>query len=350
MSAIPVHHTSLEDSPWDGPATVADMPNDTATLQYTHAWKNPDRDPKAKGSYKFPHHVTKGGPANLPAVRNGLARLSQARIPEGDVSGVAQHLRAHLEDSEENLSEVSMRARVKTARPYAKLRQGRADWYEIKNELDSDIAQIFIYDEIGYFGITAKDFVADLRDVRSDRIEVHLNTPGGEVFDGIAIYNALKQHPADIEVVIDSLAASIGSIIAMAGDRILIAKNAKMMIHEGHAMCIGNASDMTKLASLLDKTSGNLASIYSDRTGKSTEHWRNLMREETWFIGSEAVSAGLADEVLTNPTRIDSSWDLSIYNNSVQDTEVIESDPGSRDSEGFDPEEFSRALKEAFNE
>lgn len=350
MGSIPVHHTAFEDSPWDGTAGVSAMPSDESALEYCHAWKNYDRDANAKGSYKFPHHRTKGGPANLSAVRNGLARLPQAKIPEEDRTGVEKHLKAHLEDSEKNLTEVDMRARVKTARPYAKLRQGRADWYEIKNDVSAGLSQVFIYDEIGYFGITAKDFLADLREVRSDKIEVHLNTPGGEVFDGIAIYNALVQHPAEVEIVIDSLAASIGSIIAMAGDRILIAKNAKMMIHEGHAMCIGNSSDMTKLADLLDKTSENLASIYADRTGKPVDHWRGLMRDETWYVGEEAVKAGLADEVLSNPTRVDNSWDLSIYNNSMQDAGTIEDASGTQDSEGFDPEEFAKALKEAFNE
>lgn len=97
LTAIPSHNTAVVDTEWDGPAAVAAMPNEAATLRYTHAWVDAEGDANAKGSYKFPHHATMGGPANLPAVRNALARLSQADIPEADRAGVERHLRNHLE-------------------------------------------------------------------------------------------------------------------------------------------------------------------------------------------------------------------------------------------------------------
>jgi hypothetical protein len=112
--ALPIHHTATEDSAWDGPAAVAAMPNDAATLRYCHAWENSsadDNDADDKGgpgdgdaddkkfNYKFPHHRTKGGPANIPACRNGLARLSNADIPDGDRAGVKAHLQAHIDDA-----------------------------------------------------------------------------------------------------------------------------------------------------------------------------------------------------------------------------------------------------------
>lgn len=97
MAAIKSHNTAVEESTWDGPAAVASMPKDEATLRYCHAWVDPDGDPDAKQSYKFPHHKDKGGPAILPGVRNALARLPNAGIPEGDKAGVESHLKNHLE-------------------------------------------------------------------------------------------------------------------------------------------------------------------------------------------------------------------------------------------------------------
>jgi ATP-dependent protease ClpP protease subunit len=208
----------------------------------------------------------------------------------------------------------------RTTRAIANLRQGRNDWYRIKAQADGP-AQVHIFDEVGYFGVTAKDFTADLADVRGD-IELHLSTPGGEVFDGIAIYNTLKQRDGIVRIIVDSLAASIGSVIAMAADpgNLIIAKNASMMIHDGFSMGIGNARDLRELADLLDRTSDNIASIYADRTGKPAAYWREAMLAETWYVGQEAVDAGLADFIQgTEPedaapaVRLAASWDLSLF-------------------------------------
>lgn len=208
----------------------------------------------------------------------------------------------------------------RTTRRIANLRQGRNDWYRIK-ALADEPSQLHIYDEIGFFGVTAGDMIADLAGIKGD-LEVHLNTPGGEVFDGIAIYNALRQRDGIVRVVIDSLAASIGSVIAMAADpgNLIIAKNASMMIHDGFGMGIGNAKDLRDLADLLDKTSDNIASIYADRTGQPAAQWRDAMLAETWYVGQEAVDAGLADfiqgaepEDAGPAIRIASTWDLSIF-------------------------------------
>lgn len=95
--AIASHDTPVRDDTWDGPAAVAAMPNDEATLTYCHAWKDSAGDPEAKASYKLPHHRTKGGPAIGAALRNGLARLPQSNIPEVQKSGAERHLRAHLD-------------------------------------------------------------------------------------------------------------------------------------------------------------------------------------------------------------------------------------------------------------
>jgi ATP-dependent protease ClpP protease subunit len=209
----------------------------------------------------------------------------------------------------------------RTTRPIASLRAGRADWFRIQAKAEGP-AQLHIYDEIGYFGVTAADMLAELSNVKGD-LEVHLNTPGGEVFDGIAIFNALKQREGIVRIVIDSLAASIGSVIAMAADpgNLIISKNASMMIHDGFGMGIGNAKDLRELADLLDKTSDNIASIYADRTGQPVSQWREAMLAETWYVGREAVDAGLADfvqgaEPADGPDpglKIAATWDLSVF-------------------------------------
>jgi len=101
VPAVPPHRTRTVEREWDGPAAVAAAPNDAEVLRYMHAWRDPDGDPDTKAAWKFPHHgPRRGSPAVLPAVRNGLARLSQANIPASDRAGVERHLRAHLEDAQ----------------------------------------------------------------------------------------------------------------------------------------------------------------------------------------------------------------------------------------------------------
>jgi ATP-dependent protease ClpP protease subunit len=249
--------------------------------------------------------------------------------------------------------------RLKTARPRASLRQGRTDWYRIENATTAaDAATIHVYDEIGYWGVTAQDFVAELQGITAERIELHVNSPGGDVFDGIAIMQALKSHAAHVTVTVDSLAASIASVIAMAGDRVVMAKNATMMIHEGHSVAIGNAADMRSTADLLDKVSDNIASIYAERAGGTVEEWRSRMVAETWYSADEAVAAGLADEVLGGKPAETNTWDLSIFNYSGRASApepVINQPPADPVREElpaepvfqFDPDAFRRAFEEA---
>jgi ATP-dependent Clp endopeptidase proteolytic subunit ClpP len=200
------------------------------------------------------------------------------------------------------------------ARPKAQLRAGRRDWYRITNSADGTSAEVAIYDEIGYFGVTAQDFIRELAAVEADRLDVRLNTPGGEVFDGVAIYNALRNHPAMVTTYVDGLAASIGSVILQAGDQRVAAKASQVMIHDGHGVVIGNAADMRQTADLLDQVSQMIAEVYADRSGGSVEDFRAAMLAETWYTGDEAKSAGLVDEVATAGTSpADNSWDLSVF-------------------------------------
>lgn len=209
----------------------------------------------------------------------------------------------------------------KSARDIVNLRAGRNDWYRIKNLATG--SEVSIYDEIGYLGVSAQDFIADLKNA-ADPVTLHLHTPGGEVFDGIAIYNALKSRP-DVSVRIEGLAASIGSVIAMAASpgQLQIAKRARMMIHDGFSMAVGNAADMRALADQLDAESDNIAGIYADRTGKPQAYWRELMRAETWYDGQQAVDAGLADLVINADARPVNEFDLSVFRNSVTLTSPV---------------------------
>ncbi len=190
-------------------------------------------------------------------------------------------------------------SRLRTTRNIANLKQGRNDWYKIvKNQADPSRTSVMLYDEVGYWGITAQDFINDLKQVTGP-IDLHVNSPGGEVWDGIAIHAFLAAR-GGVTTYVDSLAASIASVIAMAGTEIVMGRNASFMVHDGFGLVIGNAADMREQAELLDRVSDNIASIYADRTGKPKDDWRVAMLAETWYIGQEAVDAGLADRLAVN--------------------------------------------------
>lgn len=187
-----------------------------------------------------------------------------------------------------------------------------------------DTTIIDIYDEIGWFGTGAQDFVKDLRGIKTSNIEVHLNSPGGDIFDAIAIYNGLRQHKAHVHMMIDSLAASSASFIAMAGDKITAMANATMMIHDPWGLVVGNAADMRDLADLLDRQGDNLASIYAGRAGGEVAEWRQRMLDETWYLADEAYAAGLVDVVDDADGRpVENSWDLSIFNRRPEPTFAV---------------------------
>jgi len=220
-------------------------------------------------------------------------------------------------------------SRLKTTRRIANLQAGRNDWYKvIKAQVPEQPTQVMVYDEIGWFGVTAQDFINELKDV-SGPIDLHLNSPGGDVFDGLAIYQFLAGR-GGVTTYIDSLAASIASVIAMAGSEIAIGRNASVMIHDGWGLCVGNAADMRSEADLLDRVSDNIADVYASRTGKPVDEWRKLMLAETWFFGQEAVDAGLADRLATaakpqpvtdepdgdpTATAMRAHFDLSVFRN-----------------------------------
>jgi ATP-dependent Clp endopeptidase proteolytic subunit ClpP len=173
-------------------------------------------------------------------------------------------------------------------------------WYEIKNKADK--AEVWIYDQIGEDwwtggGVTAKNFQKELSAVKASQIDLHINSPGGEVFDGIAIYNLLKNHPATVTTYIDGIAASIASVIALAGDRVVMAENALYMMHMPSGMAMGNAETMRSFADVLDKVAGTMIGTYAAKSGKDEAEISAMMSDETWMSSDEALSAGFVDEI-----------------------------------------------------
>jgi len=173
------------------------------------------------------------------------------------------------------------------------------NWYSMQALAAPNAAEISIYDEIGMWGVTAKQFISDLKalgDVKD--ITVSINSPGGSVFDGLAIYNVLRASGANITVKVMGIAASIASIIAMAGKKIVMPENSFMMIHNPLNIVKGNADDMREMADILDKVGSSLVATYVARTGKSEEEVKALMDAETLMTATEAKEFGFADEVI----------------------------------------------------
>lgn len=189
-----------------------------------------------------------------------------------------------------------------------------------QTEGEKKTADVYIYDVIGMDfwsggGVTAKGFADRLDELGPlDEITVRINSPGGDVFDGAAIYNALVRNEARVVVEIDGLAASAASYIAMAGDEIRIAENGTMMIHQAQGGCMGDCEDMRKTADILEKLDGTIADIYSKRTNRRPETWAKLMAEETWFNAEEAVKHRLADSITPNKKAMAANFAPEVLN------------------------------------
>ena len=187
-------------------------------------------------------------------------------------------------------------------------------WYTIKNEA-GETPELFIFDYIDdWFGVSAQSVVDEIKDIKASDIHVRINSPGGMVFEGIAIYNALRMHKANVHVSIEGLAASIASVIAMAGDTITIAENALFMIHNPYGWASGDAEAMRKTADVMDKITDSIAVSYTARTGKSLEEMKAIMTDETWYSAAEALEAGLVDQI-DEPIKAAASFDLSRFRN-----------------------------------
>jgi ATP-dependent Clp protease protease subunit len=189
-----------------------------------------------------------------------------------------------------------------------------ARWYQFRAHVKA-APQIVIYDEIGGFGIPAKAFLDELKALGPvAELTVRINSPGGSVFDGLAIYNALKRHEARVTVWIDGIAASIASMIAVAGDHVVMPENAMLMIHDPSALVIGTAADMRGMAEALDKMKAGMVAAYCDKSDRDDAEIGALMAAETWLSAQEALELGFADRV-EQPVRMAAHFDLSRFRN-----------------------------------
>jgi ATP-dependent Clp endopeptidase proteolytic subunit ClpP len=165
--------------------------------------------------------------------------------------------------------------------------------------------EILVYDEIGPFGITSKAFATALAQAGDGDLTLRINSPGGDVFTAMNIYNAIKRRDQPVTCVVDGLAASAASLIAMAGDRIVMNDASMLMIHNSHTLALGDRHEMIATAEILAKVDDTLASIYAARSGASLEDVHAIMDRETWMTASEAISQNYCDEVVECPPQPD---------------------------------------------
>ena len=214
-------------------------------------------------------------------------------------------------------------------------------WYNIQNKA-GETADVYIFDEIGTYGITAQEFINDIKGLKDLPINLRINSLGGDVFDGMAMYNVIKRREAKTTVYIEGIAASIATIIALGADQVVMAENSLFMIHNAWGGTMGEAKDMRKTADTLDKISGELTDIYRKKTGLSYEALQEMMDEETWLNAEEAYEAGFVD-VISDSIKVAAKYDVSKFKNITQ--EQIQ----NKLSININNKKMTNELKEWFN-
>jgi ATP-dependent Clp endopeptidase proteolytic subunit ClpP len=204
-------------------------------------------------------------------------------------------------------------------------------FYALEKTADNETT-VTLYDEIGAFGAGSKEFLSDLGKLSGQHIHLRINSPGGSVIEGTAIYNALRRHEGGLTVHIDAMAASMASVIAMAGAPVFMADNALLMIHNPWTVSMGESKDLRKEADLLDKLKVNLRNAYVRKTGMDAEEIAQMMDEETWLDAVEAVALGFADAIeegvaaaaTATPEMLRARFDkFAKAQNTMNQTEVI---------------------------
>lgn len=179
----------------------------------------------------------------------------------------------------------------------------QSGWFRVVN-VAADTAEVYIYDEIGYFGVTADDFIRDVSAVQADNLTIRVNSKGGDVFEALALHAFIAGYAGHTTAIVDSVAASAASFLIMGADTIQVQRNASLMVHDASLMVYGNEDAIRAAADLAAMASDNIADIYSQRTpDMSAADWRKVMQSgDAWYSASEALDAGLVDEVL-DPTK-----------------------------------------------
>ena len=187
------------------------------------------------------------------------------------------------------------------------------NWYNI-NSKASKVVDVYIFDEIGMGGVNAQGFIEEIKSFKDSPMNLHINCVGGDVFDGMAIYNIIKKRTAKTTVYIEGIAASMGSVIALAADSVVMAENSLFMIHNAWGGAMGEAKEMKKTANLLDKISGEIADIYVKKTKLPYDKVKEMMDEETWLNAEEALELGFIDSI-SDAIKVAAKYDVSKFKN-----------------------------------
>jgi ATP-dependent Clp protease protease subunit len=240
---------------------------------------------------------------------------------------------------------------LKRFRALAPPKTGNRKWFRIEAAASGSEATVYIYDFISdssdewYGGVSASRFVRDIAALDVETLHVRINSPGGDVFAAMTIYNALKRHPARIVTHVDGVAASAASAVLLAGDEVLMGVGTFVMIHNPWVIAVGDAAELRAAADTVEKVEETLAGIYAERTGIPAEEVRALMAAETWYTADGAVAAGFADAVESGTdsatTSAQARFDLSVFAHAPENlrSAPAAADPGTpatiRDFEAF---------------
>lgn len=175
----------------------------------------------------------------------------------------------------------------------------------------AEVPTLHVFDVIGGWDNDAAEFAKTVGQIKADAINLHINSPGGFVFDAVAMFDALVQHPAAVHVRNVGLAASAASFLAMAGDTVDTVKGSRWMIHDAQVLAFGSPAELRDAAALGDEISDDIAGFYADRAGGKPADWRALMSAETWYSADQAVEAKLADRVTGRDEKKDGASNRS---------------------------------------
>jgi ATP-dependent Clp endopeptidase proteolytic subunit ClpP len=215
----------------------------------------------------------------------------------------------------------------------------KPDWYKITNQ-DSGVPEVLIYDVVGWPFIDAEILVSELAEINNKDVLVRINSPGGDVFDGVAIFNALNAHKGNVVVRNEGLAASISSVIAMAGDERQSYPAAMTMIHNAWVLDGGNKEDKLHIADILGKIDENIVDIFFDRSNVGRPSLRKMMEIETWMTAKEAKEKGFIDTIIDGNAP-KAAFDLSVFNH------VPDGMSAEREGKDLTVREVERALRDA---
>lgn len=193
----------------------------------------------------------------------------------------------------------------------------KRSWFNLAYEEDDQSANAYIYDDIGMYGIKAKDFIEEVNTVKANKLNVFINSYGGEIDEGVSIYNFLNRFNGEVTIRVDGMAASIASIIAMAGDKVIMPKASLMFIHNPWTMTAGDAATLQKEAQDLEKRKAALMAIYAEKTGLPSEVISQMMDEETLLSAEEAVAMKFAD-AMEEPMEKAMAYNAAMQNRIVK--------------------------------